>query len=205
MPCLVESGTLGTCTELADALELAFVQLAGEVMLPAKRSDSSMTFEALRQELGSRTVVLSDWVHPQNLARVRGGVWDRGEVEMNLRQIEVLVLALRTERLAAARKVWVNPTQQGGFDAGGELDSTRWVLEAYGGVNVRNNRKLVADAQALSGAAPGSTRFFACRPAAWVMKGKTSRSKAGTFRLLNDPLVEGVMLFEFEPLSNGVH
>jgi hypothetical protein len=27
----------------------------------------------------------------------------------------------------------------------------------------------------------------------------SSRADGGTFRLLNDPVVEGVMLFEFEP------
>lgn len=200
MPYLVVVDGALSAVAAADALSDAFVRIATEAHGLAEPPPSDMSpFDALRTRLDRRTVALSDWKHPNGVLTVSGGDWDRGEVETNLRQIEVIILALRTNVLRAASDVRLNPTQQGGFDAHGLLDGVSWVLEAFGGVNVNNNEKLTKDAEALTAAPGGTCRFFACRPQAWPWRSDTRKVKAGEFSLVSDPTSDGVRLFAFTP------
>ncbi len=203
MPCLVEiDGTLSDADEAASALEDVFRRLASELRglaapLEPEHDDS---FDGLRKWLSCRTVGISDWLHPGKKLRVTGGAWDRGEVATNLRQIEVLILALRAPVLAHARDVKLNPTQQAGADATGALDGERWALEAYGGVDVDNNGKLDADAVSLA-ASMTDRRFFACRTEAWRWKSTDRFTGVGLFTLLTDTGPEGIRFFEFHHTS----
>jgi hypothetical protein len=200
MPYLVDVTGALLGVDAADALEDVFKRVASEAIglaEPAPIVGSS--FDVLRERLDRRTVAIGDWKHPNALVSVNGGEWDRGEVVTNLRQIEVLILALRAPILRTATSVKLNPTQQAGFDAEGVLGKARWVLEAFGGVNVTNNNKLVNDAASLRTAPVGTRRFFACRPSAWTFRASTKSVTAGTFTLSNDPDQEGIKLFEFHP------
>ncbi|MBX3223372.1 MAG: hypothetical protein KF795_22865 [Labilithrix sp.] len=191
-------------TDAADAMEDVFTRVASEAIGLAEPAPAGTSpFDALRRGLDKRTVRVSDWCHPNGVVSVSGGEWDRGEVETNLRQIEIIVLALRSSILRAATEVKLNPTQQGGFDAEGKLKGTAWVLEAFGGVNVKNNNKLAEDGEALSRAPEGTRRFFACRPRAWTYRSERHAVKAGVFVLVNHADAEGVRLFEFAPSSTG--
>ncbi len=125
-----------------------------------------------------------------------GGEWDRGEVITNLRQIEILILALRSHVFEHASDVLVNPTQQAGFDATGMMREQPWVLEAFGGANVSNNGKLVADAKSLASAPEDALMFFACRPSAWTWAARSRAGAHGSFDALTDR-AGGVLVFEY--------
>jgi len=203
MPYLVEVAPGMTAIEAVSLLQDAFIQVATEVLDPTNKPfedtlpHQHLQFDRLRTLLNRRDTDISDWLDSTARIKVNGGQWDCGEVETNLRQIEVIVLALRTAQLRQSINLRVNPTQQSGFDAEGTQDGNRWVLNAYGGVNVTNNGKLVEDAEALSLAKDFKQLLFACRPSAWRSQ-KTVRSvSAGMFKLINDPTKDGVCLFEF--------
>jgi len=201
MPYLVEAtAVFGDAHEAADALQAAFLHVTSALWTPASEEGPAgqASFDELRTRLSRRTVAVGAWTHPAGKLRVNSGQWDRGEVETNLRQIEVIILALRTAVFREATRVWVNPTQQAGADAEGEIGEERWVLEAYGGANVKNNRKLADDATALR-AQPGAYRkFFACRPSAWPKKDPSRALAEGTFIPRGDPEQDGVSVFEFK-------
>ncbi len=202
MPYLVEAlGVATDAREAADALEDVFVRLASELHEVRKGDcgEEGAPFDALRKRLSRRTVGISDWTHPGGKFRVNGGQWDRGEIESNLRQIEIITLSLRTRVLASAVNVMVNPTQQAGLDAEGVVDTQRWALEAYGGVNVSNNGKLVEDARTLRALGDGVRKFFACRPSAWPWRSSTRAIEGGTLIEVNEPGVDDVRVFEFTP------
>lgn len=187
-PAKLGGGTLGyhrrvpyliTCTapfetakDAADALERAFVLLAPELFVTAPLATGpTPTFDELRASLDRPRIKLSSWSDPSGRLKIPAQEWNRFELEMNLRQVEVLILALRTRTLAASKTVELNPTQQSGYDAAGILDDKRWVLEAFGGVDVTNNQKLKKELMALSGA-EAQLRFFACRSSALKRDGE---------------------------------
>lgn len=204
MPYLVEvSGTWGA-TEAADALEGAFLHMAEQVLGPVNRPRSEgPRFDALRKLLGQRAVDLNEWSDSTKRLKVTAGEWDRGEVETNLRQIEVIILALRSAKLRFSDSVGLNPTQQSGWDAKGRNDEGHWVLEAFVGADVRNKDKVEKDAKSLSKARDDFTPYFACRPSAWPWS-KSNRPipGAGTLMLVNDNYEEeGVRLLKLEPLK----
>jgi hypothetical protein len=203
MSYLVEVAPGLTAIEAVSLLQDAFIQVTTEVMDPTNKSfedtlpHQHLQFDRLRTLLNRRDTDISDWLDPTAKIKVNGGQWDCGEVETNLRQIEVIILALRTPQLRQSTNLRVNPTQQSGFDVEGTQEGTRWALEAYGGVNVTNNGKLAEDAETLSAAKDFKVLLFACRPSAWRSQ-KTVRSvPAGMFKLFNDPTKDGVCLFEF--------
>jgi hypothetical protein len=168
MPFLIEvTGVFPTATEAADALEDAFLRIGAELFASVADPDDSdgVTFPRLSERLSRRSMTLSAWRHPAGSLEIPGRDWDRGEVEANLRQVEIIILALRSDPLRLATRVTVNPTQQSGFDAEGVLGTDLWVLEAFGGRHVRNNNKLSRDLTTLRGSS-ASHRFFACRPSA---------------------------------------
>lgn len=200
MPYLIEvTGSL-LGVDAANALEDVFTRIASEATgLAEPAPEGEASFDSLRERLDRRTITISDWKHPNAIVLVNGGSWDRGEIETNLRQVEVLILALRTPVLRTATSVSLNPTQQAGFDAAGQLNKLQWVLEAFGGVNVNNKAKLARDGESLRTASAGTRRFFACRTSAWPFRSSVKSVAAGTFTLLNDPDQDGVRLFEFEP------
>jgi hypothetical protein len=202
MPYLVDVvGTL-LAVDATDALMDAFERIASEAIglaEPAPIGKSS--FDVLRERLDQRTVFISDWTHPNAAVVVNGGAWDRGEVETNLRQIEILILALRTSTLRTSNAVKVNPTQQAGFDAEGVLGETRWVLEAYGGTNVNNNNKIAVDGESLRAAPVDTRRFFACRPSAWRSRSVARTVAAGTYTPVSGIDGQDVRLFEFQPAT----
>ena len=203
MPYLVEVVGTWTAEGAANAMEAAFVQMAEQVFAPVERTISNRPgFDALREHLGERRVALTGW-QQSNQLRVSAGEWDRGEVETNLRQIEVIILALRSEKLRSSATVKLNPTQQSGWDAEGISGEGPWVLEAFGGANVMNNGKLENDATALHKAPLGVTGYFACRPKAWRGRDANRTVKdVGRLVLVNGNYAgEGVRLLKLEPLT----
>lgn len=200
-----------TAIEAVSLLQDAFIHIATEVMDPTTNPfDDTLPhqyaqFDRLRTLLNRRDTDISDWLDSTGRVKVNGGQWDCGEVETNLRQIEVIVLALRTEQLRQSTNLRANPTQQSGFDAEGTLDRNRWALEAYGGVNVTNNEKLVEDAETLAAAKDRKLLWFACRPNAWRSPKSIRSVSAGTFKLVNDPTKDDVCLFEFFKSDDGKH
>ena len=201
MPYLVEVLHPSDGHDAAEGLSEAFVRIAAELLTPGEGRAAPSRFDELRERLDRRKVDVPDWRDPVRPIVVNGGRWDRGEVETNLRQIEVIVLALRSSILAGSASVRVSPTQQGGFDAVGIRDGRPWALEAFGGSNVNNNNKLVEDGASLARAASGTLRLFACRPAAWRGRSYTRAVSSGSFELINTPDVDHVLLFEFTPLD----
>ena len=197
MPYFVQASGLTDASDAADALQEVFVRVATEAIGLLEPMETLRTFDQLRERIGRRDVEIGGWTHPTGKVIVAGGWWDRGEIETNLRHIEVIALALRSVVLRCAKSVNLNPTQQSGFDASGEVDGKPWVLEAYGGVSVENNNKLVDAAKALRETPGDARRFFACRPTAWPWKRGTKRLGEDTFTLANDPRQESVMLWEF--------
>ncbi len=203
MPYLIEVAPGMTAIEAVSLLQDAFIQIATEVMDPTSKSfedtlpHQHLQFDRLRTLLDRRDTDISDWLDSTARIKVNGGQWDCGEVETNLRQIEVIVLALRTAQLRQSTNLRVNPTQQSGFDAEGTQDGTRWVLEAYGGINVTNNGKLAEDAETLSSAKDFNLHLYACRPSAWRSRKTVRSAPAGMFKLINDPNKDDVCLFEF--------
>ncbi len=178
--------------------------MAEQVLGPVDQPQSDgPRFDALRKILGQRAVDLNEWSDPTKRLNVTAGKWDRGEVETNLRQIEVIILALRSAKLRSSATVKINPTQQGGWDAEGISAEGPWVLEAFGGSNVTNNAKLEKDAAALKGASLGVTGYFACRPEAWRgLSASRTVKEVGTLVLANDNYeVEGVRLLKLDPLK----
>lgn len=209
MSYLVEVAPGVTAIEAVSLLHDAFIQIATEVMDPTtKPFDDTLPhqhaqFDRLRTLLNRRDTDIGDWLDSTARVKVNGGKWDCGEVETNLRQIEVLILALHTAQLRRSINLRVNPTQQSGFDAEGTLDGNRWVLEAYGGVNVTNNEKLDDDAESLAAAKDCKLLLFACRPGAWSSRKWFRLVSAGTFKLVNDPTKDDVCLFEFLKSDDG--
>ncbi|MBK6514116.1 MAG: hypothetical protein IPG04_08330 [Polyangiaceae bacterium] len=109
MPHLVEVSVTWTAKEAANAMEAAFVQMAEQVLAPVERSVSVLPrFDALRADLGKRRVTLDGWEDSSKQLWVRGSEWDRGEVQTNLRQIEVIILALRSAKLRSSDSVELN-------------------------------------------------------------------------------------------------
>ena len=207
MPYLVEVlGVFAEAREAADALEEAFVQIASELrgVAGADDAEGGALFHRLRNWLAQQAIGISSWSHQGGKLRVHGGDWDRREVETNLRQIEIIIFALRGQTLASSTNVVVNPTQQAGLDAHGTQNGALWALEAYGGVNVKNNGKLVEDAKSLSAVGAGIRKLFACRPSAWPWRAPNKKLREGIFTQVNDPEVEEVRLFEFTPAAPQV-
>lgn len=198
VPYLVQASGSIDAADAAEALDDVFVRIATEAIGIAETTEGKPSFDGLRERLNRRKVGISDWRHPGGVVTIGGGEWDRGEIETNLRQIEIIVLALRSAVLRAATSIVLNPTQQSGFDATGLLDGKPWVLEAYGGANVENNNKLKDDASALNTAPGDARKFFACRPTAWRRKGTKKVVASGLFTLVNEPEQEAVMVWEFE-------
>jgi len=191
-----------TAIQAVSLLQDAFVQVATEVMDPTNKSfedtlpHQHLQFDRLRTLLNRRDTDISDWLDSTARIKVNGGQWDCGEVETNLRQIEVIVLALRTAQLRQSTNLRVNPTQQSGFDAEGTQDGNRWALEAYGGANVTNNGKLAENIETLSAAKDFKVLLFACRPSAWRSQKTLRLVSTGMFKLINDPTKDDVCLFE---------
>src|SRR5947207_2834326 len=123
MSYLVDVLRPATAADAAEALTEVFTKVTSEVLGLAEPAERGLRFDELRRLLNRRKIGISDWEHSARLLRVNGGQWDRGEVETNLRQIEIIVLALRSPVLASATNVKLNPTQQSGFDASGQFDT----------------------------------------------------------------------------------
>lgn len=204
MPYLVEIAPGMTALESADVLRDAFIHIATEAIeLTSKPKngsalDGDALFDSLRKQFDHRYARIGNWQHPTGKLYVNGGKWDRGEIETALRQIEVLVLALRTQPLRAATHLQVNPTQEPGFDADGLVEAGRWVLEANGAIKASIRSQLAENARKLSTAKDCQLRFYACRPLAFRSRDPTSYSvPTGRFELVNEPAREDVCLFQF--------
>ena len=196
MSYLVQLSRNATAAESADALEAAFVHLAIELLAPMDKLDPEPRFDSLRKRLDQRVITLSKWRGADGLIETAGGEWDRGEIATNLRQIEIIILSLRSHVFEEALDVTVNPTQQGGFDATGTLPEGPWVLEVFGGANVSNNNKLALDAKSLASAPLGTRMFFACRPGAWTWAGRSRAGEYGSFDNVHSDR-ERVLVFEY--------
>jgi len=98
------------------------------------------------------------------------GEWELSEVHRQLCQVGVLIEAIKLVAIKHNRGsiVGLSPTQQSGSDARGTDDNGAvWVLEAFGGGNVRNNKKAHKDAKALCREPGVAHRYFACFREAW--------------------------------------
>ena len=162
------AATIGSAGEAASALSAAFIHIGALLLASPQPNQGEATFDHVASYLGSRMVKITGFDH--ELVTVPGRDWDRGEVETNLRQVEVLVHALRTEFLSPSVAIRVNPTQQPGYDAAGELSGRPWVLEAFGGARITNNDKLAYDLQSLCGCGE-QTKLLAFRKRAWTLQG----------------------------------
>lgn len=200
MPYLIEvRRPFPNAPSAADALQAAFMHIIGDYLRshPVIDGAGSSEFETVRQVLSRPAVKVSQYGRDHADCWVAEGEWDRGEVETNLRQVEVLILALRSPVLARASDVKLSPTQQRAEDVGGLLEGRPFALEAFGGMNVRNNDKLGKDARALA-AMQVTHRFFACRSEVQGMPASGAVPGAGTFKLANDPARDGVDLYRLE-------
>ena len=162
----VDAAGFDTAGAAADALQEAFEHIARELFAPRPWDGNAIDFAAQRKRLAPRKVLITAHAHAEKKLVVPAKQWDRFELEMNLRQIEMIILALRTPMLSASTSVHVSPTQQGGADATGNGPDGAWVLEVFGGGDVTNNRKLAKDATALLSVGEQTVKLFACRRAA---------------------------------------
>jgi hypothetical protein len=208
---LVEIAPGMTALESADVLRDAFVRIATEaVEFIERQTEGSLLrddalFDSIRKRVDYRFAHIGNWQHPSGKLFVNGGKWDRSEVEATLRQIEVIVLALRTEQLRAATNLQVNPTQEPGFDADGLVQGNRWVLEANGEVKASIKSHLAENGKKLCAAKDCQLRFYACRPFAWRSRESEYAVPTGKFKLVNNPARDDVCLFEFLRTDNNIH
>ena len=166
--------SFGSGVEAADALEKAFVYVAGHYARWSPGGKGPVTFPALCTMLTQRRIkVPAKTEGGFEVGESRSGDWDLGEVHTNLRQVEVLIGALRTPLLKESEHVHVNPTQQSGVDASGILAGKRWVLESFGGDNIKSNDKIQEDLGKLWIESDlGSRMFFAARNIPKRIEGK---------------------------------
>lgn len=116
------------------------------------------------------------------------------ELFNNLRHIFVIIHAGGSLAQRGLRSLACAPTQQSssGGDRVADLQGDGWVLEAYGGVSAKNNRKLVKALESLQrGLAKGGRAFLALRESAtksaaqqavgdpWVYAQRRYKTKGG--------------------------
>jgi hypothetical protein len=193
---IVGEGGFDSGTEASAALEHAYIHIASTLLdhLPERRS-AVRDFNALRGALQTVSIPFHESWTSHGLTVPGGREWSRVELENNLRQMEILALALRSEPLARAKIERMSPTQQSGSDAEGTIDDTPFVLEAFGGDDIHSNRKLSKDVAQLFARGNASTRlFFACRKTA--RGSETPRLRGALFERPRAAPAEGVVLFE---------
>ncbi len=185
-----------TAAAAADALQGAFEAIATELFAPRAHDAAVGGFEAQRLRLAPRKILITAHSHPEKKVLVAAKQWDRFELEMGLRQAEVLILALRTPILAAATNVTINPTEQAGADAAGDGPEGPWVLEVFGGGDVSNNRKLEKNATALLAFGDERQKLFACRRSA-LGGHRPKRAGEASLAVVHDEGTEenGVVMF----------
>ncbi len=119
--------------------------------------------------------------HESLLFNIEGNQkWELSEVHRQMCQVEVLIEALRLiqKKHPKGKITDLSPTQQSGVDAAGtDRNGKIWVLEAFGGINVRNNGKIGKNVASLMKKTEATHRYFACFGDAWLNYDQRERGK----------------------------
>lgn len=113
--------------------------------------------------------------------------WNIFELHSQYRQAMVILRSLKalseSEPFAGSVIMGMSPSQQKGLDVQGlyvkDGIEINWALEAYGGINVKNNQKALSDARNMFNIEKHGVfnrRLFCCYSAAWLYGQPTDES-----------------------------